>query len=83
MHNNVIRDAWIASGALVVVGVILVLLFPQPFVTYYCAGTECPTEVSGGFAGGYLVIVLGLAVAVAAGIVSLIAAADRRHRHQS
>jgi hypothetical protein len=82
MHNHVTRVAWIASVALVVAGGVLVALFPQPFITYSCANTVCPTAVSGGFAGGYVVIVIGLVVAVVAGIMSLVTLADRRRNHQ-
>jgi hypothetical protein len=78
-----IRVAWIASVALVAAGTVLVALFPQPFITYWCSNTICPTEVSGGFSGGYVVIVLGLVVAVIAGIMSLVSVADRGHKHQS
>jgi uncharacterized membrane protein YidH (DUF202 family) len=82
MHNHVTRVAWIASVALVVAGGVLVALFPQPLITYSCANTVCPTAVSGGFAGGYVVIVIGLVVAVVAGIMSLVTLADRRRNHQ-
>jgi hypothetical protein len=82
MRTHLIRVAWIASVALVVVGGILVVLFPQPLITYWCASTVCPTEVSGGFSGGYVVIVLGLVIAVVAGIMSVVTVADRRHKHQ-
>ena len=82
MRTHVIRVAWIASVTLIVVGGILVALFPQPFITYSCANTVCPTAVSGGFAGGYVVVVIGLVVAVVAGIMSLVTTADRRRNHQ-
>jgi hypothetical protein len=61
----------------------LVALFPQPFITYSCANTVCPTAVSGGFSGGYMVMVMGLLVAVVAGIMSVVTIADRRRTHQS
>jgi hypothetical protein len=62
---------------------ILVALFPQPFITYSCANTVCPRAVSGGFSGGYVVLVMGLVVAVVAGIMSVVTMADRRRTHQS
>jgi hypothetical protein len=82
MRNHVVGVAWIASVALMVAGVMLVALFPQPFITYSCAKTVCPTTVSGGFAGGYVAIVIGLVVAVVAGIMSAVTMADRRRTHQ-
>jgi hypothetical protein len=82
MRNYVTRAAWIASVALVVAGGTLVAQFPEPFITYSCANTVCPTAVSGGFAGGYVVIVLGLVAAVVAGILSMVTMADRRRKHQ-
>ena len=85
MHTHCIRVAWIRVAwiASVPAGTVLVALFPQPFITYWCSNTICPTEVSGGFSGGYVVIVLGLVVAVIAGIMSLVSVADRGHKHQS
>jgi hypothetical protein len=83
MHTHFMRVAWIASGALVVAGGILVALFPQPFITYRCASTVCPTEVSGGFSGGYVVIVLGLVVAIVSGIMSVVTVTNSRRKHQS
>lgn len=82
MRTNLTRVAWIASVALMVAGVMLVTLFPQPFITYSCANTVCPTVVSGGFAGGYVVIVVGLVVAAVAGIMTAVTMADRRREHQ-
>jgi hypothetical protein len=72
-----------ASVALVVAGRILVALFPRPLITYACANTVCPTTVSGGFAGGYVVIVMGLVVAVVAGVMTALTMADRRRTLQS
>lgn len=83
MRIHFIRVAWIASVVLAVAGGILVVLFPQPFITYWCAGNVCPTEVSGGFSGGYVVIVIGLVLAVVAGIMSGVTLADRGRKHQS
>jgi hypothetical protein len=65
-----------------VAGVMVVALFPQPFITYSCANTVCPTAVSGGFSGGYVVIVVGLLVAAVAGIMTAVTMADRRREHQ-
>jgi uncharacterized membrane protein YidH (DUF202 family) len=83
MRTNLTRVAWIASAALMVAGVMLVALFPQPFITYSCANAVCPTAVSGSFSGGYVVIVLGLMVAAVAGIMTVVTMADHRREHQS
>lgn len=83
MRTHFIRVAWIASGALVIAGAILAALFPQPFITYWCASTVCPIEASGGLAGGYVVISLGLVAAVAAGIMSVVSVTSRSRKHQS
>ena len=77
MRNRSIRVAWILSGALVVVGSVLVVVFPQPFITYYCSSYACPSETSGGFSGGYVVIFFGVVAAVVAGCMSLVSVLRR------
>lgn len=77
MRNQFIRVAWILSGALVVVGSALVVVFPQPFITYYCSSYACPTETSGGFSVGYVVIFFGVVTAIVAGWLSLVGALRR------
>jgi hypothetical protein len=81
MRHHPIRVAWIVSAALLVVGGILLVLVPQPFITFYCSTYVCPSQVSGGLSIGYLVIVLGLVAAVVAGIMSVVALSRRSARH--
>jgi hypothetical protein len=59
------------------VGGVLVVVFPQPFITYYCSSYACPTETSGGFSVGYVVIFFGVVAAIVAGGLSLVGALRR------
>jgi hypothetical protein len=81
MRNRSIRVAWILSGTLVVVGSMLVVVFPQPFITYYCSSYACPAETSGGFSVGYVVIFFGVVAAFVAGCMSLVSMLRRSASH--
>jgi hypothetical protein len=77
MRTHPLRVAWIVSVALLAGGGLLLALFPQPFITYYCSTSVCPSQVSGGFSIGYVVIALGLGAAVVAAIISVVSLASR------
>jgi len=78
MRSRFLRFAWISSIALIVAGIVLAIVFPQPFITYYCSAYACPTESSGGYSFGYVVIFLGLVAAVVAAVASVANVLRRR-----
>ena len=80
MRNHPIRVAWIVSGVILLGGCLLLILAPQPFITYYCSADVCPSQVSGGMSVGYLVIALGLVAAMVVGVISVVHLVGRKAR---
>ena len=83
MFNHAIRSAWIVSAVLVVIGCLLLFLFPQPFITYYCSTDVCPSESAGGLSIGYIVLGLALIAIVVSGIMTVASVARRSGRSGS
>lgn len=72
MRMSAARVGWILGAVLIVLGIVLIPLFPQPFITWYCGDSLCSTAKSGGAPFGTVVIALGVFVAVIAAIISLV-----------
>ena len=72
MRRTSVLVAWMVSTALIIIGSILVAQLPQPYFTYYCAATECPSQISGGFSVWWVLIVLGMFCSVVAAIMSVV-----------
>lgn len=83
MSTHAIRAAWIVSAVFVVSGCLLLFLFPQPFVTYYCSSYVCPSQVAGGLSIGYIVLGLALVAIVVSGIMSVASVTRRSGSHRT